>query len=141
MRSYLKNCEQKVNGKRSFSEWETILAGVPQGSIVDSHFLKWCFLVVTESHLSNYFDDNTLYCFGNKTNDANDKLRIDPAQVMEWVNENFMVLNADKWHYMHFGKNTENTKFYFDGNTCAICKEEKILGIMINNALLFDSHI
>ena len=42
---------------------------------------------------------------------------------------------------MHFGKNTENTKFYFGGNTYAICKEEKILGIMINNALLFDNHI
>ena len=47
----------------------------------------------------------------------NDKLRTDLAQVMEWFNEKYMVLNADKWHYKCLGKDTENLKFHFDGNT------------------------
>ena len=69
-------------------------------------FLNDLFLVVTHSHLSNYIDGNTLYCSGSNTNDVNDKLRIDSVQVMKQFNENYMVLNAHKWHYIYFGKNT-----------------------------------
>ena len=52
-----------------------------------------------------------------------------------------MVLNADKCHYMCLGKATENVKFSFDGNTCVNSKEEKVLGIIIDNDLLFYSHV
>ena len=41
---------------------------------------------------------------------------------------------------MCLGKATENTKFSFDGNTYVNSKEEKILGIIIDNDLFFDSH-
>ena len=36
---------------------------------------------------------------------------------MEWLSENYVVLNANKYHYMCLGKNTEISKFYFEGNT------------------------
>ena len=36
---------------------------------------------------------------------------------MEWFSENYIALNANKCHYMCLGKNTENSKFYFEGNT------------------------
>ena len=82
-------------------------------------------LVVTLSHLHNYADDNTLYCFGNNKNDVTNKLRIDSTHVMKWFSENCMVLNADKCHYMLLGKDTENVKIYFDGNNYANSNEEK----------------
>ena len=44
---------------------------------------------------------------------------------MEWLNENYMVLNTDKGHYICLGKDTENAKFHFDGNTYVDSKEEK----------------
>ena len=40
MRTYLKNCIQRANVKSSFNEWETI-TGVPQGSILDPHYLTF----------------------------------------------------------------------------------------------------
>ena len=82
------------------------------------------FLLVTHSHLSNYADDNTLHCFS------------------EWFNVDYMVsvLNADKCPYMCLDKATENTKISFDGNTYVNSKEEKILGIIIDNDFFFDSH-
>lgn len=55
----------------------------------------------------------------------NYKLKIHLAQVMEWLNENYMVLNADKGHYICLGKDTENAKFHFDGNAYVDSKEEK----------------
>ena len=41
---------------------------------------------------------------------------------------------------MSLGKDSENGKFYFDGNTYVISKNE-LLAIIIDNALFFDSHI
>ena len=42
---------------------------------------------------------------------------------------------------MSLGKVTEDEKFSFDVNTWVNSKEEKVLGIAIDNAGLFDSHI
>ena len=80
-------------------------------------FLNYVYLVVTHSHLSNDADYNIIYCFGNKTNYVNNKLKIYLAQVMEWFSKNCIELDADKCHYMYLVKNTENAEFYFDGNT------------------------
>ena len=51
-----------------------------------------------------------------------------------------MILNADKCQHMCLGKDTENEKFYFDGNTYVNSKEKKI-DIIIGNALLLNSRI
>ena len=52
-----------------------------------------------------------------------------------------MVLNGDKCHYMCLDKDPDNAKFYFDENTYVNNNEEKARGNIIDNALLFDSHI
>ena len=52
-----------------------------------------------------------------------------------------MVLNADKCHYvMCLGKDTENPKCSFMGIFTLIIKK-RILDVIIDNALLFDSRI
>ena len=101
MRSCLKKQQQRINGNSSLSEWETVLSGVTQGSILgplffNFFFLNDLFLVVTHSYLSNYVDDNTLSCFGNNKNGVKVKLKIDLAQTMEQLNEKYMVFIADK---------------------------------------------
>ena len=54
---FLKNRKERVNLNSSFSEWETILTGVPQGSILApllfDIFLNDFFLVVTHSQLQS----------------------------------------------------------------------------------------
>ena len=57
-------------------------------------------------------------------------------QVMEWSNEKYLVLNADKCHHICSGRDTENSRFCFAGNAYANRKEENILSIIINSAVL-----
>jgi len=145
MKSYLDNRKQRVRVNSHFSSWQEIIAGVPQGSILGpllfNIFLNDLFLFVSNSKLSNYADDNTLYATGYNLSEAKKMLLNDFDIVKEWFYENYMVLNAENFHFMCIGKNTENETLVINNTTLHNSKEEKILGVIIDNKLTFNSHI
>ena len=108
MRSYLTNRQQRVRVNSNFSTWENIIAGVPQGSILGpllfNIFINYLFLFVSNSYLSNYTDDNTLYAFGYNLEDIKNRLRFDFDLISKWFEENYVFLNADKCHFMCLAK-------------------------------------
>ena len=118
MRSYLTNRQQRVRVNSNFSSWENIIAGVPQSSILGpllfNIFINDLFLFVSNSYLSNYANDNTLYAFGYNLEEMKNTLRFDFDLVSKWFGKNYMVLNADKYHFMCLGKDTENETFIFN---------------------------
>ena len=129
----------------NFSSWQEIIAGVSQGSILVpilfNIFVNDLFLFVSSSNLSNYADDNTLYTSGYNLKEVKEVLLNDLNKVTEWFFENYMVLNAGKCHFMCLGKNTENETFTFKNTIMNNNKEEKILGVIIDNRQTFSSHI
>ena len=145
MRSYLTNRQQRVRVNRNFSTYENIIAGVLQGSILGpllfNIFINDLFLVVSNSYLSNYADDNTLYAFGYNLEEIKNTLRFDFDLVSKLFEENYMVLNADKCYFMCYGKNTENQTFIFNNLIFNNSNEEKIHGSTLNNNLTSESHI
>ena len=145
MKSYLKNRKQRVRVNKTFSEWERITTGVPQGSILGSLlfniFLNNLFLFVSNASLSSYADDNTFYTFGDNLKRNKDNLRSSFDTVHQWFYENYVVLNAGKCHFMCLGNNTENETFLFHNILIENSKEQKILGVIIDNKLDFKSHI
>ena len=69
LKSYLTKRRARVPVNSNFSAWERIISRVSQGSILGpllfKIFLNDLFFFVKNSDLSNYADDNTIYCCGN----------------------------------------------------------------------------
>ena len=65
IRNYLTNRYQRIEVGSTFSDWNKIITGVPQGSILGPLFFKIfindLFLFTNKSEICNYADDNTLY--------------------------------------------------------------------------------
>ena len=146
MRSYLTNRQKILRVNSNFSTWKNIIAGVSQGSILGplfNIFINDLFLFLSNSYLSNYANDNTLYAFGYNMplEEIKNTLRFDFDLVSKWFEENHMVLNADKCNFMSLGKYTENGTFIFNNFIFNNSSEDKILRISIDNKLTFKSHI
>ena len=118
MKCYFTNRRKRVRVNSSFSMWEKIISGVPQGSILGpllfNIFLNDFFLFVENSDLSNYADDNTLYSSGNDLEKVKQALRQDFEIVTKWFYKKYMVLNSGKCHFMCLGQNTVNETFVYD---------------------------
>ena len=145
IKSYLHNRKQRVSMNSNFSSWQEIIVGVPQDSISEpllfSIFVNDLFLSVSSSNLSNYADDNTLYISGYNLNKVKEVLLNYLNKVTEWLFENYIVLNAGKCHFMYLGKNIEHETFTFKDTIMNNNKEEKLLGVIIDNRLTFSSHM
>ena len=81
LQSYLCNRFQRsiING--SFSSWNAVITGVPQGSIlrplVFNIFLNDIFLFISKCQLCNYSDDNTLFKSGKNMRKIKSDLEMD----------------------------------------------------------------
>ena len=92
MLSYLKKRSQRVRINSSFSTWEEVIAGVPQGSILGpllfNNFLNDIFYFENRAFTSNYSDDNVLYAFGSNLEEVKQNLSQYLLKLSERFNEN-----------------------------------------------------
>ena len=79
MHSYLENRKQRTKIRSSYSPWEGIISGVPQGSILGpllfNRFLCDLFLSIESNYFTNYADDTTAYVIGNNSDKAVSELK------------------------------------------------------------------
>ena len=77
--SYLKNRKQCVRINNTYSNFENIITGVPQGLIVGPLLFDFSindpFFFIECSSIHNFADDNTLSTWGNKISDLLKKIR------------------------------------------------------------------
>ena len=146
MKSYLTNRLQRCKINNSFSEWGKVLNGVPQGSILGpllfNIFINDIFLSLQKCDLANYADDSTLYTSDKSVSNIMNSLSHDFTILSQWFYNNFMVLNPDKCSFMLLGVDDElQTNLVCGNKTLKNSKQEKVLGVTIDNKLNFAKHL
>ena len=144
IKSYLTIRYQRFKIGDSFNEWERIIAGVQQVSIVGlllfNIFVTDIFLYIENSDLYNYVGD-ALYASGESLSLITENLKVDFLRISKWVQENFMVLNSDKCNFVVLVDSNYTCNFTCNGVTIQSSKEENVLGIRIGDKLTFTSHL
>ena len=130
----------------AFIEWEKVLNGIPQGSILGpllfNIFINGIFLSLQKCDLANYADDSTLYTSDKSVSNIMNSLSHDFTILSQWFYNNFMVLNPDKCSFMLLGVDDEfQTNLVCGNETLKNSKQEKVLGVTIDNKLNFKTHL
>lgn len=148
-KSYLSNRKQCICIGDQCSDLALIKHGVPQGSVLGPLlFLLYINDITASSSLLKFFlfADDTCLFFSHKSKDSlvtivNDEL----AKISEWLTANKLSLNTSKSNVLIFRpKNASNkldTQIMINGKLLKEKESAKYLGILIDNKLLFKTHI
>jgi len=101
---YLTNRKQKVKINGNLSEWEDILTGVPQGSILGpllfNIYMCDLFYIIENQEFASYADDNTPFVTGKTLEEVKTNLEIISKKFFTWLSNNQMKGNPDKCHLL-----------------------------------------
>ena len=146
--SYLRNRKQWVRINNTYSNFENIISGVPQGSIVGPLLFNFSIndllFFIESPSIHNLADDNTLSTWGNTISDLINKLETDSNIVIEWFKMNKMIVNPDKFQAIVLNKKRSdltNTNFQVDNQVIKSVSFVQLLGIEIDDKLNCNLHI
>ena len=98
--SYLGNRKQKTKINMSYSSWEEIVFGVPQGSILGpllfNIFMCDLFFIMKETDFSSYADDNTPYRTADTIEKVTKLLERDSKTLFKWFSDNQIGANINE---------------------------------------------
>ena len=147
--NYLSSRRQRVCFQGSVSNWGTVHAGVPQGSILCpllfSIYMNDLPSVVHGSQLNMHCDDMELHCSSGDLLSAQCGLQSDMDSVDFWLRTNQLSLSVGKSHVMLIGSRQKLR----DGDLCInISRKQlsrvlllKYLGVYIDENLTWLKHI
>ncbi len=142
----MENRQQRVKINGAFSKFQNLSLGVPQGSVLGPLFfniyINDLLLSIQETSICNYADDTTIFTSGKNLDNVIMRLESDSTVIIQWFQDNFMKLNAEKCHFMVLGRSADQTITVRIGNsTIENSREEKLLGVIIDRKLTFETHI
>lgn len=148
--SYLSERTQFVeNSEHHRSDPLQIQVGLPQGSIIGpllmSVMVNDLFKALKLSSCILFADDTTIYLFGKNLHFLTIKMQREIDLVSQWFVANKLQVNVAKTKLMVFspGKKhgSAHPKLYYSGVRIEVVQTFKFLGVLIDNALSWESHV
>ena len=135
--NWLSGRQQRVLLNGSRSEWEEVLSGVPQGSVLGP-LLFLIFINPIDDHIKStvlkFADDLKLFRTIECTYDQ-EVLQSDLDRFVEWSKTWQMNFNLSKCKTMHIGRLNHEIKYEMNGKELVPISTEKDLGIVVNSKL------
>ena len=142
--NYLSNRLRRVRINSHYSSWSHITTGVPQGSILGpllfNIYLSDLFLFFESSNIANYADDNSPFACEVDNQSVLLQLETDSNTLLDWIKNNGFKANPDKFHLL-LSDNDEEHYIKVENYSIQNSKSEKMLGIILDNGLTFNSHV
>ena len=143
---YLTSREQSVKIGLSYSIWNEIKRGVPQGSILGAllfnAFINDIFTFIEKTEICNFADDNTIYDCGKDLSNILENLKHDVKILLKWFRIKSLQANPGKFQFMILGKKKRNSvKLKIHTTEIEESRKVVLLGITVDNLSIFNEHI
>ena len=135
--AFLIDRRQRVVIQGSKSEWVPVTSGIPQGSVLGPTLFTVFVNDMPQQVLSCiklFADDTKLYC--PVTGGVAD-LQADIDALVNWSKKWLLPFNSTKCRVMHIGRQNPGHAYMLDGEPMQVVREEKDLGILIDDELKF----
>jgi ribonuclease P/MRP protein subunit RPP40 len=136
VKNWLTGRRQKVGVNKTYSGWENVISGVPQGSVLGP-LLFLIYIndldVGIDSKLVKFADDTKLGR-GVSTEQEVEVVREDLQRIFQWSLDWQMLFNTDKCTVMHMGRNNKEVVYKMGTNEIKVSTQEKDLGVIVDKS-------
>ena len=139
---YLSFRKQRTKVGSAYSKWSNIRRGIPQGSILSpllfNIFINDVFMIIEQSDICNFADDNTLYSCGKSLTDIKENLVSDTKSILNWFKLNSLKANLGKFQFMILGDRSHHKReLKINSIKVEASDDVLLLGITIDKKLTF----
>ena len=138
IRDWLRGRQQRVRVDDEYSDWIDVLSSVVQGSVLGGIlfdlFIDDIDIAALEALIMKYADDTKVAKIVESIEDAQ-RMQELIDRLAAWADKWGMEFNVKKCKVLHFGNKNQMHKYYMKGEELEQAKEEKDLGIWIDDTL------
>ena len=124
---------------RMLEKWKKSL---DKGPLFFNIYINDFLLSLMDTDICNYADDTTIYACDKNLNNVIARLENDSSITIQWFADNFTNLNTNKCHLRILGRSShQKVKVNVGDSIITNSEEEKLLGVVIDKRLSFETHI